>query len=161
MTRQIWLRLTGKFYRFGYACVSFGRPISLNEFMATHPTNDIPAITSALGDELMTRIGRVVPVLPVSLVSTVLLRAQRPMSMLELKAKCHDIWQQLSARGVYSHIPHEDEDYAVEVGLRMLTLRHMVSELDGKFALIPAHSDVVEYYANAIAHHFEATQHFS
>ena len=155
--RQIWLRLTGKFYRFGYACVSFGQPIELKEFVTTHPETDIPEITAVLGDELMTRIGRVVPVLPVSLVSTVLLRATHPMNMLELKANCHDIWQQLSVRGVYSHIPHEDEDYAVEVGLRMLTLRHLVSEENGKFTLNPEHSAVVEYYANAIAHHFDGS----
>ena len=157
MARQTWLRLTGKFYRFGYACVSFGQPVSLKEFVAARPSTNIPDITTALGNELMTRIGGVVPVLPVSLVSRVLLHTVHPMSMLELKAKCHDIWRQLSARGVYSHIPHEDEDYAVEVGLRMLTLRHMVSEEDGKFTLVPAHAVVVEYYANAIAHHFETS----
>lgn len=118
----------------------------------------MPEIIENLGDELMIRIGDVVPVLPVSLVSTVLLQANKPMSMLELKAKSHQIWQDLAARKIYSHVPHEDEDYAVEVGLRMLTLRHMVSEVDGKFALVPEHSNVVEYYANSIAHHFESNQ---
>jgi len=155
-SRQIWLRLTGKFYRFGYACVSFGRPISLKEYMATHPPAEMPEVIENLGDELMERIGRVVPVLPVSMVSTVLLRADKPLGMLELKAKCHALSQELSARGIYSHVPHEDEDYAVEVGLRMLTLRHMVTEKHGKFAVAPDDISVLQYYANAIAHHFEA-----
>jgi glycerol-3-phosphate O-acyltransferase len=158
MTRQTWLRLTGRFYRNGYACVSFGRPISLTEFMATHPPAEMPEVIENLGAELMNRIGHVVPVLPVSLVSSVLLKADRPMSMLELKSRCHQTWQDLSARGIYSHVPHEDEDYAVEVGLRMLTLRHMVTEVDGKFALAPEHAHVVQYYANAITHHFESDQ---
>ena len=158
MTRQTWLRITGKFYRNGYACVSFGRPISLTEYMATHEPAEMPQVIENLGAELMTRIGHVVPVLPVSLVSTVLLKADHPISMLELKSRCHQTWQDLSARGIYSHIPHEDEDYAVEVGLRMLTLRHMVSEVGGKFALAPEHAHVVQYYANAISHHFESDQ---
>ncbi len=158
MVRQTWLRLTGKFYRNGYACVSFGRPVSLTEYMATHEPAEMPEVIENLGAELMDRIGHVVPVLPVSLVSTVLLRADRPISMLELKSRCHQTWQLLSARGIYSHIPHEDEDYAVEVGLRMLTLRHMVTEEGGKFALAPEHAHVVKFYANAIAHHFESDQ---
>jgi len=158
MARQTWLRITGKFYRNGYACVSFGRPISLTEYMATHPPAEMPDMIENLGAELMTRIGHVVPVLPVSLVSTVLLKTDRPITMLELKSRCHQTWQDLSKHGIYSHVPHEDEDYAVEVGLRMLTLRHMVTEVDGKFALAPEHAHVVQYYANAIAHHFESDQ---
>ena len=126
--------------------------------MATHEPAEMPAVIENLGAELMTRIGHVVPVLPVSLVSIVLLKADHPISMLELKSRCHQTWQDLSARGIYSHIPHEDEDYAVEVGLRMLTLRHMVTEVDGKFALAPEHAHVVQYYANAISHHFESNQ---
>ena len=155
MARQTWLRLTGKYYRNGYACVSFGRPVSLKEYMETHPPVEMPELIENLGAELMSRIGDVVPVLPVSLVSSVMLKANRPMTMLELKAMCHFTWQKLSKRGIYSHIPHHDEDYAVEVGLRMLTLRHMVTENNGKFALATEQRDMIEFYANAIAHHLK------
>jgi hypothetical protein len=34
----------------------------------------------------------------------------------------------------------------------------MATEVDGKFALAPEHAHVVQYYANAIAHHFESDQ---
>lgn len=158
MARQLWLRLKGKYYRNGYACVSFGRPVSLKEYVETHPPVKMPELIENLGEELMSRIGDVVPVLPVSLVSAVILKTNRPMSLLEIKAMCHYSWQKLSARGIYSHIPHKDEDYAVEVGLRMLTLRQMVSEVDGKFVLEQEQRDIVEYYANAISHHLETDQ---
>lgn len=158
MARQLWLRLKGKYYRNGYACVSFGRPISLKNYVETHPPVEMPELIENLGEELMSRIGDVVPVLPVSLVSAVILKTNRPMSLLEIKAMCHYSWQKLSAHGIYSHIPHHDEDYAVEVGLRMLTLRHMVSEVDGKFVLEQEQRDIVEYYANAILHHLETDQ---
>lgn len=154
VTRQIWLRIRGRLYRNGYACVSFGRPISLADFMMNQPTTEMPDIIENLGTELMTRIGDVVPVLPVSLISTVLLQADRPLTLLELKSKAHGIWQDLSLRNIYSHIPHSDEDYAVEVGLRMLTLRHLVIETDGRFAIDPAQKVIVQYYANAIVQHF-------
>ena len=152
MAKQLWLRVTGKFYRFGYACVSFGRPISLKAYLQDNPIND--QTIADLGSELMTRIGRVIPVLPVSLVARVLLQADAPMSLLEIKAKCHSIWQELSERDIYSHLPHEDEDYAVDVGLRMLTLRKFVILDEGKYGVNSADSVIVEYYANAISHHF-------
>lgn len=151
MGKQIWLRITGKFYRFGYACVSFGRPVSLKNYVADHPDE---TVIEGLGVELMDRISEVVPVLPVSLVSTVLLRASEPMSMLELKAECHRVWQELAKTGVHSHIPHADEDYAVEVGLRMLTLRHLVHDHNGQFSVNPDNQVIIEYYANSIAHYF-------
>ena len=154
--KQIWLRITGKFYRFGYACVSFGQPVSLKEFMTASGDHDVETTTTNLGEELMHRVAGVVPVLPVSLVATVLLKAEAPLSLLDLKARCHEVWRQLSARGIYSHLPHADEDYAVDVGLRMLTLRHLVTETDGIYTVNPENQVIVEYYANAIVHHFEA-----
>ncbi len=153
--RQIWLRMTGKFYRFGYACVSFGRPISLKSYMTESAITDRDNITENLGQELMQRIAEVVPVLPVSLVSHVLLQNAAPLNMLELKAECHAVWRRLAKSGAYSHIPHTDEDYAVNVGLRMLTLRHLVDAVDGKFSVNTQSRATVAYYANAIAHYFD------
>ena len=54
--------------------------------------------------------------------------------------------------GVY--VPRKDMDYAVTVGLRMLTLRHLVLDADGLFAANGAEIPVLRYYANSIAHLF-------
>jgi glycerol-3-phosphate O-acyltransferase len=42
LRRQTWLRLTGKFHRYGYAAVCFGDPLSLTEFLGSQPRPDQP-----------------------------------------------------------------------------------------------------------------------
>ena len=77
----------------------------------------------------MGAIGRIVAVLPVSLVASVLVREpQRALSELELKSAAHAPHARTGSRRRASHIPRQDQDYAFGVGLRMLTLRHMVTE---------------------------------
>ena len=41
---------------------------------------------------------------------------------------------EFEARGAQLYVPRGDRDYAIHVGLRMLTLRHLVEERDGLFA---------------------------
>jgi hypothetical protein len=92
-------------------------------------------------------------VLPVSLVASIFLEdSARRWSELELKAAMHLRMAQLQARGAHQYIPRQDEDYAFGVGLRMLVLRHLVQEQDGQFGIAPDASEVIAYYANAIAH---------
>jgi glycerol-3-phosphate O-acyltransferase len=60
--------------------------------------------------------------------------------------------QRLTAAGAHIHIPRADQDYAVEVGLRMLLLRHFVLEEEGVYRANPAEAILLRYYANSIAH---------
>jgi len=156
----IWLKLQGKWYRFGYACVSFGNPVSLRKYMSDNAvdfrTLEDDARFAAVGDlgaELMTHIGHVIPGLPVSLVAHVLLsQAPRKISNFELKSSVFELMKQLEEAGNYVHIPHTDREYAHEVGLRMLTLRHLVIEEDGLYFMAENERAMLEYYANSIAH---------
>lgn len=150
--RQIWLRLTRRFYRHGYACVSFGRPVSLKHFIAASDQPAEGGFAEGLGISLMQRVEMVIPVLPVPLVATALLDEGAPLSMLALKARCHHLLQGFLSGGAYVHLPRRDEDYAVEVGLRILTSRHMVTESDGVFAINGDDRALVQFYANSIAH---------
>ena len=61
----------------------------------------------------------------------------------------------MSAAGAYVYIPRADRDYAISVGLRVLTLRHLVLEEDGSYRANPKELMLLKYYANAIAHLFE------
>jgi glycerol-3-phosphate O-acyltransferase len=107
----------------------------------------------AVAARLMQAVGRVIPVLPVSLVAGILMREpQRRFSELELKAAVHARMRELEARGARLYIPREDQDYAFGVGLRMLTLRRVVLEEMGLFRVAPENLDLVAYYANAIVH---------
>jgi len=153
--RHFWLRFTGKYYRYGYACVSFGRPVSLRDFIAT---SELPPqnVTATLGEHLMERVGEVVPVLPVPLVATILASADAPLTRLEIKARGFSLLAQLRAAGAYIHLPRDDEDYAIDAGLRMLTSRHLVSETQGKFSVAADCQVLVAYYANSIEHLVQA-----
>ena len=147
---QLWLRITGKYHRFGYACVSFGTPVSLRNFLAA-TDGALEEQIETLGGKLMEDIGKVVPVLPVSLIASIMLEAGS-LSKIGIKGAAHKRLKDYAARGVYSHIPREDEDYAVDVGLRMLGMRHILSEADGVYTVNEENREVLEYYANAIAH---------
>jgi glycerol-3-phosphate O-acyltransferase len=153
------LRLRGKLYRYGYACVSFGKPVSLRDYLGGQGI-DFRTLSAErrreeierLGTMLMEKVGEVVPALPVSLVATAVLDAAAPLSALELKARVAELVGVLGQRGAHVHIPRADQDYADEVGLRMLLLRHLVDEQDGLYRANSAEEMLLRYYANSIAH---------
>jgi glycerol-3-phosphate O-acyltransferase len=157
---NLWLMLRSRWYRFGYACVIFGSPISLRAYLSRHgvdvrqlPRQERFTRVEALGRELMTAVGAVVPVLPVSLVATVFVHhPQRALSELELKVHVYHVMRTLEERGARVYVPRHDQDYAITVGLRTLTLRHLVEVWDGLYVAQPHELPILHYYANSIAH---------
>jgi glycerol-3-phosphate O-acyltransferase len=160
LARQFAFTLVGRRYRYGYACVNFGHPVSMRAHVQARQIDfrnlDDAARRSevaAVGRLLMTQIGSIVPVLPVPLVARVLLRdGQRAWSELELKAAVQGLMQQVETSGAHVYVPRSDRDYAISVGLRMLSLRHLVLEEGGLLRPNPAELKVLAYYANSIAH---------
>ncbi len=151
--RHFALRITGKFYRFGYASVSFGAPVSLKVFLKDNSFRSHEALTKALGKNLMDSVGRVIPILPASLVARIFLTNQKKaLSKEEVIEKCNRALERLLAKGAYMHIPHKNFEYAVEVGLRMLVLRKALILEHGKYRLDSKELQLITYYANAIAH---------
>ncbi len=143
--RMLWLRLRGRFQRYGYAAVSFGAPVSLRQFQADQPEVD----TQALADGLMERIAALVPVLPVPLVAWQILR-DGSASRAELEAGFREV--QTALPELRMPLPREEIAYAVEVGLRNLIRRRLLV-LEGERYHVPdAHKDLVGFYANSIRH---------
>ena len=162
VARSLALKAAGRWYRYVYASVSFGAPLSLAAYTREHHV-DFRKLTDeqrfaaveVLGRKLMAEVGRVVPALPVSLVATVFVRAQgRELSEIEVKSGAAALIEELTAKGVHVHVPRADRDYAVSAGLRMLTLRRLIAERNGLYAANPREAVLLRYYANAIAHHF-------
>lgn len=148
--KMVWRRLRGKFYRFGYACVSFGKPVSLREFLGR--CGDPDRVAEDLGEELITRIGAEVPVLPVPLVATVLARATGPVDREVLQSDCEAEIVRLRTANVHVYVPRGDPRYFVDVGLRNLVQRRMVTEGPDGVEVVAADRPVLMFYANSIAH---------
>ncbi|HEX4954105.1 MAG TPA: 1-acyl-sn-glycerol-3-phosphate acyltransferase [Thermoanaerobaculia bacterium] len=160
VARNVWLMLRSEWHRFGYACVNFGAPVSLSEHLARTGVDAAHLdrasrfeVTGRLAAELMAEIGRVVPVLPVPLLARVFEEAGgEGLSELEIKARFLGHLARLQALGAKVYIPRQDQDYAAQVGLRMLLLRRMVSEEEGLFRARPEEARLLAYYANSIRH---------
>jgi len=90
--------------------------------------------------------------------SAILAAGERGLSSLELKGSVFELMGRLKAAGAHVHIPRHDQEYAVDVGLRMLMLRHLVSLEDGAYRGNPKETALLAFYANAIAHLLPASE---
>ncbi|GLO71714.1 glycerol-3-phosphate 1-O-acyltransferase [Phaeobacter inhibens] len=150
MLRQLMLWLTGRYQRFGYAAVSFGRPLSLRAFMLREGEEDAPTV---LAQELMGRIGECVPVLPVALVAATLVRLQsgsNPWSRPDIEQAMEGILAQIPFAHI--HTPRDSLGDAAEVGLRQLTGRGILQEHQNRYQVVAERGDLLVYYANSIRH---------
>ncbi|KIC38111.1 1-acyl-sn-glycerol-3-phosphate acyltransferase [Leisingera sp. ANG-M7] len=145
LLRQLWLWMTGRYRRAGYAAVNFGRPLSLAGFGAGREGD----ITKPLARELMQRISGIVPVLPVPLISAILLR-QGPLSRAAIEHRLEDLVAAMPLAHV--HIPRDDLSYAAEAGLSQLLRRGLVMEAEGRITPMADRQDLLEFYANSIHH---------
>ena len=157
---QAMLMIKSEWHRFGYACVNFGTPVSMREFVRTRGI-DFSRLTkeeryariAELGNHLMQSVGKLIPVLPVPLVALVFERnPDRALSELEIKSEVKTLIERLETAGAHIYIPRRDRDYAITTGLRMMLLRHMVEEHDGLYGVDQAEAALMRYYANSIAH---------
>ena len=75
--------ITGRLKQHGYASVSFGDPVPVSEFLKMHKNffklnrHDRLSVVKSLADNLLARIGEVVPVTPVCLTSKAILMINR------------------------------------------------------------------------------------
>ncbi len=163
LLKNLWRMLIGRWYRFGYACVNFGPPLSLRRYVSERNINfrgsneeQRHREVEQLGARVMNEIGHVVPVTPVALVASVFAQnLGKSFSELELKFAAFGLMNQLDKQGAHLYLPRQDHDYAITVGLRMLILRDLVSEHDRLFSANANETALLRYYANSIAHFFE------
>ncbi|WP_281984577.1 1-acyl-sn-glycerol-3-phosphate acyltransferase [Thalassorhabdomicrobium marinisediminis] len=141
----LWARLRGKISTFGTANVSFGQPLSLRAFAAAHGGD-----SRAVGAEIMARISGVVPPLPVPLVARALLAGARTGAEI----RSH-IAGDLAALPKTAPPPRRPVDKVAQDGLANLRYRGIIT---GSDPVTPVEADLplLRYYANSIAHHFDA-----
>ncbi len=158
--RNLRLMWKSEWRRFGYACVNFGSPVSMRAYCRERGVDfqklageERRRETAALGAHLMRAVGRIVPVVPVPLIATVFVRNPgRKLASIELKTEVERIVERLERSAARVYVPRRDLDYALDVGLRMLLMRHLVEEKDGAYRACEEELPLLRYYANSIAH---------
>lgn len=142
--RHLQLRLTGRFSRFGYAAVSFGAPVSLNDFVgAAHPDP-----TTALATTLLDRIEDVLPVLPMALVCAAVLDGATSVSQVVARLDADmDAWRD----GTHPlHRPHRSSRDIALTALRMLQIRRAIDLKADEIVLREDWRAVLRYYARTL-----------
>jgi glycerol-3-phosphate O-acyltransferase len=145
---------------FGYACVNFGKPVSLNTWqrergvvISEQDNTERRQSITALGSDLAGRIEKLLPVLPTYLLASVLGSSDDlPISELKLKFRTTRLIDDLLAAGVPVFLPNNDGDYALSQGIYVLLRRKIIEPTgDGQFRLVENKRKLLEYYCNTIS----------
>ncbi len=146
--------------RFGYASVNFGEPLSAKKYCVEHDV-DFSALETeerfvrveALANSIMNNISQVVPVVPVALMSEILIKnTSEWISELELKSQCSQRIAQLGDAGAPIDISNSTIESVLGSALDAMIGRGLVDEKDNLYRMKESESDILNYYANSIAH---------
>ncbi len=146
--------------RFGYASVNFGEPVSAKQYCESNHV-DFSALEAedrflrveSLAKTIMSNITQVVPVVPVALMSEILINNTSGWkSELELKSLCSERIGQLERAGAPIDISHSALESVLGSALDAMAGRGLVEEKDNLFRMRESETDILNYYANSIAH---------
>ena len=146
--------------RFGYASVNFGEPISAKKYCEINSldfsvlqTEERFARVEYLAEEIMKNIEKVVPVLPVALMSKVLIENKDEWkSALELKTLGADKIEKLDKAGAPIDISSSALENVLGAALDALLGRDLLEEKENLYRMKSTETDIINYYANSIAH---------
>lgn len=151
--------VTRRWKRYGRAAVTVGAPIALDDWFAREsnlfelPRPDRLARVQALCDTIMLRIGQLVPVTPVPLACAAIASIDRdfiPRSLLvDRMTEMRAVLVELNGRVIRAD---RDITETWERAWRMLGMRRVLLETGDGYTLLPRNRELVEYYANSIAH---------
>jgi glycerol-3-phosphate O-acyltransferase len=154
-------RLTvGRWRRYGLAAVTIGDPVPLAPWLETEgqalfdvPRSERLGRVQGLMDELMARIGRLMPVTPVPLVCAALQTLGSDFvsraALRDRVEEVRDVLRELSAKGLEGE---GSIDEWMARALEMLEMRRVLAPTGDGFAVLPRGRELISYYANSIAH---------
>jgi glycerol-3-phosphate O-acyltransferase len=163
VTRYLWWNaarlVTRRWKRYGRAAVTVGAPIPLEPWFARNPDlfhlakAERRARVQSLCDDVMSRIGELVPVTPVPLACAAIQSLDRDFipraDLLERMLEMRNALVELNGR-VIRHERGIEETF--DRAWRMLRMRRMLAEEGGGYVVLPRSQELVSYYANSIAH---------
>ena len=152
-----------KWKRYGRAAVTIGEPIALAPWLAEQETAgegifDLPrherlAKVQVLCDDMMSRIGAIIPVTPVTLACAAIQSLDSDFisraKLIERMSDMRDVLGELNARTIRSEGPIEE---TFDRAWKMLSMRKMLIETEDGYAVMPKNRALISYYANSIAH---------
>ena len=152
-----------KWKRYGYAAVTIGEPVPLEPWLrdqesAGEALFDLPrherlAKVQTLCDEMMSRIGAIVPVTPVTLACAAIQSLDSDFisraKLIERMSDMRDVLGELNARTLRAEGPIEE---TFDRAWKMLSMRKMLMETPEGYAVMPKNRGLISYYANSIAH---------
>ncbi|HEY9225993.1 MAG TPA: 1-acyl-sn-glycerol-3-phosphate acyltransferase [Gemmatimonadaceae bacterium] len=148
-----------RWQRYGRAAVIVGSPMSIDGWFAANPdVFDLPrperlSRVQSLCDGVMSKIGQLIPVTPVSLACAAIQSFDRDFipraALLERMQEMRDALVELNSRVVRAE---RSIDETFDRAYRMLKMRHVLVESGNGYAVLPRQRELVSYYANSVAH---------
>ena len=145
--RKLWLRLTGRFLRFGQAAVAFGEPVSIRRY-GKEPDPE------KLAQDLMDDIAAIMPVPDVPMMCRALLNAEGPLDNKGLFDAMEDVAQ--NCRGTVPLATGDAFQGVVDRARANLEQRKIIVGGPEGWILNANERHVAQFYANSIAHFFGA-----
>lgn len=158
--KNLMLSRKNRWRRFGYASVNFGVPVSAKNYCDRHdvdfstlPSEQRFEQVGRLTETIMANISSVIPVMPVALMCETLIRCRDEWkSELELKSRCVQRLAELEAEGAPVEIASSAVESVLGSALSILLGRGLVEEKGNLYRMRSTESDIMNYYANSIAH---------
>jgi glycerol-3-phosphate O-acyltransferase len=161
--RYVWWNaarlVTRRWKRYGRAAVMVGTPLALTEWFARNEDlYDLAkperlARVQSLCDDVMSRIGTLIPVTPVPLACAAIQSFDKDFiardALLERMSEMRDTLLELNSR-VVRHERAIEETF--DRAWRMLRMRRVLAATPAGYAVLPKGRELVSYYANSIAH---------
>ncbi len=156
---SFYLMLMSRWRRYGYASVNFNTPVSIKaycrengvDFAALERRHRFPEVEK-LCRLLMSSISQVVPVLPVSLVSAVLLETG-PIEADAIQEHAERLQAGLQAsKAPVIEMSRNKWSKVIAAAVDFLLLRKVIESDRGKIRIVPEEIPLLRYYANAIRH---------
>jgi glycerol-3-phosphate O-acyltransferase len=155
--------VTRRFKRYGRAAVTIGEPVALKPWFeaVSAAEGDLFSLSreerlgevQTLCDEVMVRIGEIIPVTPVPLACAAIQSLDSDFisrsALIERMSDMRDVLDELNARTIRAEGPIAE---TFDRAWKMLSMRKMLVESGDGFAVLPNNRALISYYANSIAH---------
>lgn len=149
-----------RWMRYGYASVNFGVPVSMREYCSLHAVDFVHLNKeqriwkiAELANKLMDALRYVMPIIPVPVIASVLLRAgEQSLTSLEIVSRSDELLDLMITNGAAMKAEEKPRSHTLLKSLELLTARQMVLEENDRYRINPEQRALVEYYANSIAH---------